>query len=537
VLPAGCNTDGISIYENSVYPFPLTNIDPYVTVSNITYVSATETDFTVTIAADAPTEYDAVRIICLSACGIFNEVRLGAYIQPPAPPPPPPCPIPAITAVTPDIWFAGKTYNKVTITGSGFTDTESCPAPQINMYDVDGNQIPFSDAKVTSATEMIAHKVAPPSDTDTETVCVSEGTRVGPQVVSRFASTGASAALASDTAGSPCTDPYGNQGITVQILAAPKILWNDKRISVIDDGSGTEPTPQNAVVGQQIKLKTKPTADKLTTLGLAFSKNKWTVGGTRIADYAPTVASAKVKELTDADLKKANITFYWIYRENDNIPVTYKYCVDIPGADADGQCSLPANAAFNVAGPTSVTVTPSGQEFFIGDNPPAMNWGIQFNANATPPSGYTGTLTWIQLVQSFQYTWIYSDGDQPTTCTYTPGFDAGSPPSYPYATGAYAEDGPLIGLESPPNNDEIEQTASGQYQMYLMWNPSIGSGTSVSIPVPLGSLTWNIAGDVVWSAGTGAWVEVTADSNATTNGNFTTSSAYPTWQLPATPCQ
>jgi hypothetical protein len=204
------------------------------------------------------------------------------------------------------------------------------------------------------------------------------------------------------------------------------------------------------------------------------------------------------------------------------------------GAPAD---ELPANAAFNVAGPTSVTVTPSGQEFFIGDNPPAMNWGIQFNANATPPSGYTGTLTWIQLVQSFQYTWIYSDGDQPTTCTYTPGFDAGSPPSYPYATGAYAEDGPLIGLESPPNNDEIEQTASGQYQMYLMWNPSIGSGTSVSIPVPLGSLTWNIAGDVVWSAGTGAWVEVTADSNATTNGNFTTSSAYPTWQLPATPCQ
>ena len=219
MLPAGCNTDGISIYENSVYPFPLTNIDPYVTVSNITYVSATETDFTVTIAADAPTEYDAVRIICLSACGIFNEVRLGAYIQPPAPPPPPPCPIPAITAVTPDIWFAGKTYNKVTITGSGFTDTESCPAPQINMYDVDGGQIPFSNVKVTSATEMIAHKVAPPSDTDTETVCVSEGTRVGPQVVSRFAIVGASATPAPGTAGSPCTDPYGNSGITVQIFS------------------------------------------------------------------------------------------------------------------------------------------------------------------------------------------------------------------------------------------------------------------------------------------------------------------------------
>ncbi len=430
------------------------------------------------------------------------------------------------------MWFAGKTYNKVTITGTNLNSTvglEGANCPVVVRVNVDTGSVSLG-VNSQSSTQIMAIATPDPSD-PTETACVTAAIFF-PLVVR--AAESANATPAAGTAGSPCTDPDGNQGITVAILGAPKILWDDKRISVTGDA---DPTPQNAVVGQQIKLKTKPTADKLTTLGLAFSKNKWTVGGTRIADYAPTVASAKVKELTDADLKKANITFYWIYRENDNIPVTYKYCVDIPGADADGQCSLPANAAFNVAGPTSVTVTPSGQEFFIGDNPPAMNWGIQFNANATPPSGYTGTLTWIQLVQSFQYTWIYSDGDQPTTCTYTPGFDAGSPPSYPYATGAYAEDGPLIGLESPPNNDEIEQTASGQYQMYLMWNPSIGSGTSVSIPVPLGSLTWNIAGDVVWSAGTGAWVEVTADSNATTNGNFTTSSAYPTWQLPATPCQ
>jgi hypothetical protein len=219
VMPAGCNTDTVTVWENSVYPYPLTNIDPYVTVSNITYVSATETDFTVTIAANAPTEYDAVQIDCHSACGLFNEVRIGASIQPPAPPPPPACTTPAITAVTPDIWIAGKTYNKVTITGSGFTDTQSCPAPQVNMYDVNGSKIPFSNVKVISATEMIARKVAPPTDTPTETACVTVGTRVGPQVVSRFAIVGASATPAPGTAGSPCTDPYGNSGITVQIFS------------------------------------------------------------------------------------------------------------------------------------------------------------------------------------------------------------------------------------------------------------------------------------------------------------------------------
>ncbi len=156
-MPEGCNTDMVTVWENSVDPYPYTNIDPYVTVSNIKWVSPTETIFTVKIAKDALTEYDAVDIRCYGACGLSNDVRFGAVIQPASPV----CPIPSITAVTPNIWFAGKPYKKVTITGSGFTNTQSCPAPQINMYDVNGSQIPFSDAKVISATEMIAHKVAP----------------------------------------------------------------------------------------------------------------------------------------------------------------------------------------------------------------------------------------------------------------------------------------------------------------------------------------------------------------------------------------
>jgi hypothetical protein len=87
------------------------------------------------------------------------------------------------------------------------------------MYDVNGSQIPFSSVNVISATEMIARAVAPPADTPTETACVTVGTRVGPQVVRSAASAAASATPAPGTAGSPCTDPYGNQGITVQIFS------------------------------------------------------------------------------------------------------------------------------------------------------------------------------------------------------------------------------------------------------------------------------------------------------------------------------
>jgi hypothetical protein len=336
---------------------------------------------------------------------------------------------------------------------------------------------------------------------------------------------------------------------------------NGKVISVIDDGSGTEPTAQPAVVGQQIKLKTKPTADKLTTLGLAFSKNKWTVGGTRIADYAPTVASAKVKELTDADLKKANITFYWIYRENDNIPVTYKYCVDIPGADADGQCSLVAKAAFTVTGPEggSMSFTPFAPAVTIASlttciDPNGATWpggpymiyaiGVSgpacpgqadypaFGINFNSPTGYSndtgGIYSLVQLISTETIT-----GESAGT------FSAGLDTDYPYGWPP-SSDSPKVYLQPTATSVTRNFTAN----MFLMWQ----STSAKSIPVPLGYQTWGFSGTASCSVACG-----TASSwNATTNGtpgpvgSFTPSSAsqtqvgnntlvdgYPTWTSPS----
>ena len=63
-IPVGCFKETIRIYENSTYPYPLTNIDPYVTVSNIQYVDPTHTTFSAAVAAAAPTEDDAIDMEC-----------------------------------------------------------------------------------------------------------------------------------------------------------------------------------------------------------------------------------------------------------------------------------------------------------------------------------------------------------------------------------------------------------------------------------------------------------------------------------------
>jgi hypothetical protein len=190
---------------------------------------------------------------------------------------------------------------------------------------------------------------------------------------------------------------------------------------------------------------------------------------------------------------------------------------------------------FNVAEPTGAGVTPSGNEFFIGSNPPAMNWGIEFQASATPPSGYTGTYTWIQLVQSIVETELYSSGS-PVVCTGGPGVDGGgNPPTFPYATGTQSEDGPTDPLSSPPGMNEDEEQESGSFIMYLMWNPDTGSGSSASVAVPLGSISWNTAGDVVWNSSSMSWVTKSGTANQTTNGSFSQSSAYPTWTQSVTP--
>ncbi len=233
---------------NSVFQPPIGPEYPYVTFSNFIYVNPLLTTFTVSIANDAP---PGGFYLTLSSSGTYDNYRSLAgiwkiYIQPktppPQPPPPPVCPTPVLTAVTPDVWVAGKTYNPK-LTGTGFTNTVACPAPTVNITDVNNNSIPYSNATVTRDTEMIVTAVVPPASNPTETVCVTLGNETAiVDVISKPASAAGVTVnnftpSVPGTAGSICTDEMGDQGITVQIIAPVAAVITDT--SDIMDGNVT----------------------------------------------------------------------------------------------------------------------------------------------------------------------------------------------------------------------------------------------------------------------------------------------------------
>ena len=176
VTPAGCTSDLVTIYENSSYPsFPHTNVDPYVTITNITYVSATETDFTVKVAANAPTENDSIDIFCSGpGCGNWDDVRYGIVIQPA--PPPPPCSVPTISSISPNVWPTGK-QTPVTITGTGFTTTSAataaCPVSTVTVTTPSGAVVALGAVTVVDPTQITIATVAPPASETTETATVT----------------------------------------------------------------------------------------------------------------------------------------------------------------------------------------------------------------------------------------------------------------------------------------------------------------------------------------------------------------------------
>lgn len=419
------------------------------------------------------------------------------------------------------------------------------------------------DYKVTSDTHIVATAVAFPANTTTETACVTVGQAFStPMVVRATATTAASATPALGTAGSPCYDSglYLN-GITAQILGNqiqcdPSMNCTQPVISTTD---GSEPPVQNVVVGQPIILTTPAQPS-----GITATKTTWTVGGTRIANYAPTTASASVTELTDDDLKNSNITFYWVYPD-DSISVTYNYCVDIPGADPVHQCSPTAMAAFNVTGPgdelmdvdaydqlnidmiidkppclpTSADMSPylyyanaSGSDYPSPVNVTGDPQGIKF----TPPASTSGTYFFVQLVNGDRTT--YTNGKSSASCVSPPGLDGGNYP-YPMQQGYdYADDSPDAALGS------IYKKVSRTFKatMYLLWTSSIPD----SIPVPIDSQDWHIVRGITMNTSyptSESWTQPVWDALGTDGDpvNYVDTApskspyGYPTWKGPATP--
>jgi hypothetical protein len=320
----------------------------------------------------------------------------------------------------------------------------------------------------------------------------------------------------------------GVHPIKTQILGN-QIKWTQNgTTSVISTTDGSTPPTQNAVVGQQIALTT--TTYTTTAYDGPTLTPTWTVGGTRIGGYTASTASASVTELTDTDLQKNNATFYWVY-PGSAIPVTYQYCVNIQGANPVLQCSLPANATFDVTGPTvSSMSTPTGSvDIFPG---PVLGYGpvgIQFNPALSNDTGDSGQFEWAQLITNNVLNLTTTGGvektcvqvTQPVTLSGT-GLDT----QFPYDTGTSTHDSPSVALQSSSYTSEARTFSA---QMYLLWDPALPSGCTsgsscTSIPVPLGSVSWGWSGTASYTFG--AW---SLTSNNMTTPLWSAGSTFPTW--------
>lgn len=322
-----------------------------------------------------------------------------------------------------------------------------------------------------------------------------------------------------------------------------QIMFNGNVISTTD---GSDPPVQNVVVGQQIVLT--PTMPLTTYYDGATTPQPWTLPATpaNIGGYSPTTAGASVTPttLTTANNTAPQLTTYWPYA-GSNIPVSFKYCVNINGANPVLQCSLPANAAFTVTGPTG------GSMSFLPFSP-----GVSL-ANLTACTNSSGVTTkqggpWM----------AYAQGETGSACpggaTVTAyGITFNSPTGYSDSSGGAFSIVQLVGLNNVtgaccststgldtsipysrlPSNDSpkvyLPPTASNVTRnfiadMFLLWTSSKPN----SIAVPLAYQQWGFSGTAKCSSDCGTagnWtVANTTGKMQGTVGIFVTSSEYQT---------
>jgi len=318
------------------------------------------------------------------------------------------------------------------------------------------------------------------------------------------------------------------------------------------NGTDITNTTQSVVVGQQIVLYGKYTLPSDYT----FTSQSWTIPGTGSTPptaisnftYASDFSSGGPVALTSTQLGQQTVTFYFVAAGNSQqVTFTLKY-KDNQSQDQ----TAPATATFNVAGPSNPNVItcggnvpngncpngtngPLGQVVINPGTPPTVglgnstfsNAGIVFNASATPPSGYSNNFIWVHLITANT---IAIAGTPNVTChqitnpqnTTGTGLDT----DYPFGTGASVNDNPDFPLETNyqgqvTNVTEVNDSPFSA-TMYLMWSP----GPAPSIPVPLGSVTWQWSGDATYNSSSQTWSLKSGSGSANA---FASSNSYPSW--------
>jgi len=275
-------------------------------------------------------------------------------------------------------------------------------------------------------------------------------------------------------------------------------------ITFVGSSTNIAGTNQNVVVGQEILLTGTPTG------------GTWTqITGNIVAGFT---AGASGGPLTLVSKNQSSVLFYWVTGGTQTVTYT------VSGASA--------NVTFTVAAPSfggiatsvsSVYLTPSWMELGDYPSPPP---GIKFVASITPPSGYSGTLAWGQIINSLVENFELSTGKY-QDCTA-----AGLDNSWPYMnsipptqTSASTNDNPGIGL---PSVNYLYVYRSDSFSMYLMWQPSLSN----SIQVPLGVVNWSWNAAASFSTSTSQW---SLGGYTVPSPSVSATSTYPSWAQTVAP--
>jgi len=276
---------------------------------------------------------------------------------------------------------------------------------------------------------------------------------------------------------------------------------------VIFERDVSKTSARQVAVGQRIELDLKD---------IAFAENaeaiQWTIPDTKVRGYDGTVQDAKLIKLTDADLKRPKITFYWVDAGDGRI-VRARFRMKSGGL---GQVVY----VYDVKGPTVNTFTAktgvtriekraglTGMRF----GKPLEAPGVKWNWKVTMPSQLAGYIKDVQTVlgdrsqilrlapggkETRKWVWKHPSKTDPhvqldghsdnqaayTTGLYEPKIEGGQTST---SGGRGIEDSPHT--ELPPLGKTV--SVNDQFTYYIMFKPATDKAEE-AIWVPIAKAKW-----------------------------------------------
>jgi len=412
---------------------------------------------------------------------------------------------PYIDGVYPSVWPAGTT-NQVTITGTGFgcsptTTAQPCQNGALQISQA-GSYVAFSVASWTDTAIM-----------GTATVSAGE-----PGETLSLSIVGAGYGLGFVQAAS---QGAGSNAAPVQATGAATPF-----ITFTRDGNAVNGgTLQRVVVGQQINLVA--TVNNLPS-GATVTNQAWTIqaDGSPVGGFPgpnPSVTGGPVPLVTN----QPAMTFYW------TAPTTGAAFRAIFTATVSGIGPVYGTVIFAVAGPKRISIqaTPGVVGIFLAPyshmnlgcpadpnqqyvavcsgrytNGSTFNnvaSGMSFQVNKSDPSGFPGTVSFVQLITKFSQPSILSSGYS-GACNVAASYLAQGvlDKIYPYASSSTTTDNPGVAL---PSTGFVDEGYVFGATMYALWTPKTQGAVQAAIPVPLGSVTWDYASEAISNGTGGLW--------------------------------